>query len=224
MIIALCGFMGSGKDTVADILIQEYLFVKESFANSLKNVLSNVFLWDRNLLEGDTIESRKWRDTIDEWWSYKLGIPDLTPRKMLQFWGTDLIRKQFHNDIWVYSLEKKLYLSEERCLLAKEQSKNIVITDCRFHSEYESLKQKKAIFIRVWRYDPEWLQLAINANNGCSISKEELTKKGIHESEYISLSFKTDYIILNTGSITKTRSSIINVMNLIFCEQNRLQV
>ena len=60
-IIALCGFMGSGKDTVADYLANIHHFRKESFANTLKDAVSIVFGWDRVLLEGSTQESREWR-------------------------------------------------------------------------------------------------------------------------------------------------------------------
>ena len=40
MIIGICGFIGAGKDTVADYLVNLHHFRKESFANSLKDAVA----------------------------------------------------------------------------------------------------------------------------------------------------------------------------------------
>jgi hypothetical protein len=192
MIIGICGYIGSGKDTIANILIEEYNFKKDSFASSLKDILSIVFNWDRKLLEGDTDESRIWRNTTDDWWSKTLHIPNLTPRYMLQFWGTDLIRKHFHQDIWVHNLVNRIQ---------KQQNQNIVITDCRFPSEINMIKQLGGIIIRVIRKNPDWHNIALDASNGCTVSQQQLKELNIHESEWRSLYIKPDYTILNTGSL-----------------------
>ena len=101
MIIVIAGLIGSGKDTTADYLVNVHGFRKESFAGSLKDAVSDIFGWDRVLLEGQTQHSREWREQIDEWWSERLEQPKLTPRWVLQYVGTDVMRKWFHNDIWV---------------------------------------------------------------------------------------------------------------------------
>lgn len=62
MIVGICGLIGSGKGTVADMLVGEFGFTKISFADSLKDAVAAVFGWPRNLLEGDTDESRSWRE------------------------------------------------------------------------------------------------------------------------------------------------------------------
>jgi hypothetical protein len=54
MIVGICGFIGSGKDTAADYLVNFHGFRRESFANTLKDAVSCVFGWDRTLLEGRT--------------------------------------------------------------------------------------------------------------------------------------------------------------------------
>ena len=107
-IIAIAGFIGSGKDTAAEYLINNHNFTKLSFAGALKDCVSVVFGWDRVLLEGETLESRQWREQIDPWWAKRLDMPNLTPRWVLQYWGTEVCRISFHKDIWVAALENKL--------------------------------------------------------------------------------------------------------------------
>ena len=50
MIIGVCGFIGSGKDTIADYLTNFHGFRRESFAGSLKDAVAQVFGWDRTML------------------------------------------------------------------------------------------------------------------------------------------------------------------------------
>ena len=52
MLIGLVGLIGSGKDTVAEFLVKEHKFQRDSFAKSLKDAVSAIFGWDRELLEG----------------------------------------------------------------------------------------------------------------------------------------------------------------------------
>ncbi len=107
MIIGVTGFIGSGKDTIADYLTTFHGFKRVSFAASLKDAVSAVFGWDRELLEGSTKSSREWREQKDVWWSERLKM-EITPRWVLQYWGTDVLRNHFHTDIWVASVENKL--------------------------------------------------------------------------------------------------------------------
>ena len=62
MIIGVCGLIGAGKDTIADYLVNIHQFRRESFANTLKDAVSAVFGWDRELLEGRTAQAREWRE------------------------------------------------------------------------------------------------------------------------------------------------------------------
>lgn len=111
MIIGLCGFQGSGKDTVGDILVKSHGFIRLSFASALKDAVAVLFGWNRDMLEGVTPESRQFREQVDEYWSEKLKIPDFTPRKALQMIGTELFRNHFHSNMWVSTSRKKLDIS-----------------------------------------------------------------------------------------------------------------
>lgn len=48
MIIAISGKLKSGKDTIADYLVQEYGFKRIAFADKLKDIAKDLFFWDGN--------------------------------------------------------------------------------------------------------------------------------------------------------------------------------
>ena len=192
MILGICGFIGSGKDTAADYFVNFYEFRRDSFAATLKDAVSAVFGWDRELLEGRTKEAREWREQIDPWWSARLGIPHLTPRWILQHWGTEVCRHGFHNDIWIASLENKLRRSRN----------NTVISDCRFYNEVAAIKNQGGRVIWIQRgITPHWYSIATQANRGDSAALRWLEQQGIHASEYSWAGTQFDYIVENNGSI-----------------------
>jgi adenylate kinase family enzyme len=143
-IIGITGLKGSGKSTVAKYLAEKQGYIQLSFASVLKDMVSISFDWPRELLEGETVESRIWRETVDEWWSERLNIPNLTPRYVLQYWGTEVIREHFHQEFWIASLEKRMLK------LIKENAK-IVISDCRFENEFELIRKYNGKIIKLIR-------------------------------------------------------------------------
>lgn len=199
MIISVSGLISSGKDTIADFLVNEHNFRKESWAGTLKDAVSMVFGWDRNLLEGKTDKSRKWREVPDLWWSERLGR-EIIPRRVLQEWGTEVCRNNYHDEIWIASLENKL----------RNTNENIVISDSRFPNEIQSVKRLGGITLRVKRGpDPQWVNEYIK--NG--LSYEWTTKyKHVHASEFSSVAEKYDFIIDNNGTIGELYSKINNLL------------
>lgn len=191
VIIGICGFQGVGKDTFSNYLVNNFDFKKFSFAAATKDVLSIIFGWDRSLLEGDTLESRTFRETIDPWWSEKLSIPDLTPRKVLQMVGTDLFRKHFNNEIWVHIVEKKIIE-----LLKKNSSEKIIVSDCRFPNEINMLKKFGCKIIHIHRNLPEWFDNYKEGNNCIEASKLHISETAwIREDFNYSISNKFDTIV-----------------------------
>lgn len=196
MIIGVCGFIGTGKDTIADYLVNIHQFRRESFANTLKDAVASVFSWDRELLEGRTKQSRAWREQRDEWWSERLG-KDITPRWVLQYWGTEVFRQGFHDDIWIASLENKM----------RKTTDDIVVSDCRFPNEIKAIKRAGGRVIRVVRGpDPAWYELAEAVNAGpkhiqWSTSKTQLSKYNIHASETAWVGTNFDAVLDNNGTL-----------------------
>lgn len=199
MIMGICGFIGSGKDTVADYLVNFHEFRRESFANTLKDAASAVFGWDRTLLEGRTKEAREWREQVDPWWAARLDMPTLTPRWILQYWGTEVCRKGFHDDIWIASLENKLRNSRD----------NVVISDCRFPNEIASIRNAGGKIIWVKRGPlPDWYDTAIDANRGSNLAINELKQLKIHASETAWVDTDFDAEIDNNGLVSQLYMNI----------------
>lgn len=201
MILGISGRIGSGKDTVADFLVQQHNFKRYSFAEAVKDCLSIIFGWNRELLNGYTVESREFRERVDEWWANRLGIPNFSPRFAMQYYATDIMRNCFHQDIWIASLEYKL----------KKETQNCVVTDCRFPNEFYSIKNLNGLTIRVERgNDPSWYKYARRLD---SQSIEKLKSEKIHESEYLSVSLPYDKIIRNDGTLDDLSYIVRSIVN-----------
>ena len=192
MIIGVCGFIGSGKDTVADYLVNFHEFRRESFANTLKDAVAHVFGWDRTMLEGRTKQAREWREQVDPWWAERLNMPNLTPRWVLQYWGTEVCRKGFHDDTWIASLENKLRNSQD----------DVVVSDCRFPNEIKSIKDQGGTIVWVQRGElPSWHIMAAKANLGDPVAAQKLKQLGVHASESSWVGTNFDAVLDNNGSL-----------------------
>ena len=209
MIIGIVGFIGSGKDTVAQMLLDDN-GVKDSFASPLKDMCASIFGWPREMLEGDTVESRDFRNTPDMFWSRKTGISNFTPRLALQLMGTDVLRDHFHQDIWLNSLEYRM-----RC---HNSSKNIIISDARFQNELMLIHNMGGAIIWVQRGDlPEWYDTAKGANTGNIIDKKimETRYRDIHQSEWDWAGFPVDHIIHNNGTMDELENKVNDIKRLL---------
>lgn len=205
-IIGICGLIGHGKDTAAGFLIEEG-FERVSFAGVLKDACANIFGWDRILLEGNTPESRVWRETVDKWWANRLDMPNFTPRLALQQIGTDALRTHWHPDIWVAACERQIINSE----------KNVVISDCRFFNELQAIKNLGGTTAVVWRDDkPDWWNIASTMNIATATNKRTHLVDGmsgkyseIHKSEWSWAGWEFDIELLNKSTLEELRHHTI---------------
>jgi len=129
MIIGLGHKARSGKDTVAEFLVNQYGFEPISFAKALKHTCKALF----DLTDDQVFGDKKLE--VDTFWG-------VTPVRLQQVLGTDIIRENFDANHWVKIVEKKVTESPDI---------NWVITDMRFENEANWVKRMGGTTIRVDR-------------------------------------------------------------------------
>ena len=202
MIIGINGKIGSGKDTIGEI-IQVLCFTNKNqtfeikkFAGKLKQTAS--------LLTGipvEKFEDQEFKKTFlnNEWNSpYKSPFsgPDfvkhdgeMTVREFLQKLGTEAMRDGLHTNVWVNALFADYIRNDDKLIRITEENleewqegdyPNWIITDMRFPNEMKAVAEREGVTIRVVRPG---------------------TVVGNHPSEVALDDAKFDYEILNDGSI-----------------------
>ena len=190
MIIGICGLIGSGKGTVADVLVEEHKFEKISFADKLKDAVGVLFDWPRDMLEGETPDSRYRREQEDKFWTEETGR-SITPRLVLQEFGTDCMRNGFYDGVWVSFVKKKIIDNPEQ---------NFVIPDVRFENEVEVIKSMGG---KVWCVkrgpDPLWFRQYQDLG---------IEPTDIHPSEWRWAKASFEHNIYNEGTIEDLKSQV----------------
>lgn len=184
--IALFGPMGSGKSTVAQML-EDHGYRKVALAGTLKDMVAIMFGWDRQMLEGETYESRQWREQVDPHWTSILkgkGIfhdtEIITPRLVLQRIGTHLVREHVHTDFWIESALRRL-------------DHKTVIPDLRFWNEYTRLRERGCIMIRI---------------EGRGQTSSDITERDWKEFPY-------DFLIDNSGNLERLRQQVEGILKRV---------
>jgi hypothetical protein len=141
-IIGITGRKFHGKDTLADYLVKQHGYIKLSFAQPLKEICKTIFGFTNSQVNGDL------KETIDFRW-------DVTPRKVMQFIGTELFRDNIGRllpdigeNLWARCVIEKI-----KSLLLVDPSSKFVISDVRFPNEIECLREysKESKIFRVYR-------------------------------------------------------------------------
>lgn len=168
MLIALIGKKGSGKDTVADYIVEKYGFYKYQFAKPLKDICKILFNFSDEQLFGDQ------KEIIDERWN-------ITPRQAFQIIGTEIFQYKFPELLPEFQkkIDKNLWVKiAENFIVSNINYGNIVISDLRFQHEYEMLKKFDVKIIKIDRS-------ILNNEIDCHISENDF--------KFIN----TDYVIYN---------------------------
>lgn len=169
MLIGINGKISSGKDTAAG-LIQELFpgneFQIKKFAGALKQIASILTGIDQI-----NFESQEFKKTYlgDEW--------GMTVRDLLQRLGTEAMRNGLHENVWVNALFSTF----------NEQS-NWIITDVRFPNEYQAIRDRNGLLIRITRPG---------------------TDPGTHISETALDDFEFDIEIVNDGTIKELQEKLL---------------
>ena len=206
MIIGICGWAGAGKDTAANYLVGWHGFRRDSFAGALKDAVAHVFGWDRELLEGLTTEARAWREQVDPWWAERLGMPHLTPRWVLQYWGTEVCRTGFHDDIWIAALENRL----------RHRTGHTVISDIRFPNEVAAIRNAGGRIVWIKRGpDPAWCETLVKMREhdiALGIRTDYMKQFNVHASEWAWVGTRFDSVIDNNNSVDELYEQLKNLV------------
>ncbi len=199
-IIGLCGYKGSGKDTVADYLVQNYdNFLKISFADFIRNALKVLFDWD------DDNFSPERKEIEDLYWG-------VTPRKMCQEIGTEFLRlhckdiisqdfKLPNGENYKGTFHIKRINKEVINILNSNSKTNIIFSDIRFQDELDYVKKIGGKVLKVKRDGIEKNQFS---NHISEIQVDNL--------------INVDYNIENNQSIPDLRKRIDVIVEYIEAE------
>lgn len=213
MIIALNGYSGSGKDTIAAII--QYLTADEVGHTSVKDIVEyyknyqwfletqsdwriKKFAYKLKLIASiltgvpvDMFEDQQFKKKyLPEIWS-KHGLP-ITAREFLQKLGTDCIREELHNNTWVNALLCDYVPQDEK----GEIYPNWVITDCRFVNEARAIKKLDGIIIRVDRPNVSPVNRHVSET---TLDTWDFDYKILNASDLESLAFTVETILKKIG-------------------------
>lgn len=136
-VISISGKIGSGKDTIADIIMQYTPYHRwqvKKFAGKLKDIAEILTGVPKINFEDQEF---KQQDMGPEW--------GMTYRDLLQKLGTEAMRNGLHKNVWVNALFADFNIDED------EQIPYWIITDSRFPDELEAVKKHNGITIKVIR-------------------------------------------------------------------------
>jgi len=150
MIIGLLGYAQSGKDTVANILVEEYGYTRVAFADKIRELLYEM---NPKVTVGYDIHTTLQLMVDHSSWDEAKQNPDV--RAMLQNIGVGA-RKVFGDEFWVMQALRQVHFEG-----------NYVITDVRFANEAKRIKQYDNA--QLWRVKREGVE-AVNSH----VSETEL--------------------------------------------------
>lgn len=155
LVLALSGWKGSGKSTVADYLSSEYGFTQVSFASRLKDMVSEAYNVDRELFDSPTkkemplvqypvIPSDATTIQMHKLLQAELSSGYWTPRALCILEGS--MRRAVHSNYWV-----RLVLQE----MNRNPGGRYVITDMRYKTEADTVRlfYPNSPIIRINRFD-----------------------------------------------------------------------
>lgn len=149
-LIGICGHAGVGKDTVSDYLTENYENTyRRAFADPLKYAAATLFGMPLGSFYG-----QEFKELPSEFWK-------TTPRKIAQYFGTEMVRKTVDGlipgigeDFWIHRFAGVIngqLLSEDVNEGSYSTGDTIVIPDVRFQNEYEFLCENNALIIHLTR-------------------------------------------------------------------------
>ena len=185
MILGVCGFAQSGKDTAAGFLIERG-WKRLAFADALRDSvyrLNPIVLSWPGISDWPGFSHVRVQDIVDNlgWDVAKVEYPEI--RQLLQRMGTEVGRGIYGESFWV-----------DRVLAQIEPGQNYVITDVRFPNEVEAVRSVGGVIYRIYRE-------GVGAVNG------HISDTGVDDLEI-------DGILLNDGDLADLEQKVLMAVGL----------
>ena len=131
ILVGITGPAGSGKSTIANVFHEQLGYRVLAFAHPLKQALIKMTGLDR-----------KWFYDIKYKEREIPGLPGITPRIMMQKFGTEYAREMINYDFWIWRMSHSV---------SKYSHEPIVIEDVRFHNEAHFIRDNGGLVIHIDR-------------------------------------------------------------------------
>ena len=196
-LIGISGKISSGKDLAGKILndLSGDIFENKKFADKLKDIVCMLIGCTREQLEDREFKEKElgeeWRQYFND--DYDLVCEKestfsslLTPRKLLQLFGTEAGRQVIHNNIWVNALFADYDTSSN-------YDSNWIITDVRFPNECQAIKDRGGIVIKI--------------NRDSDVVDNHSSETALDNYDGF------DFVVDNNGSIDDLTNNLIKIIN-----------
>lgn len=207
--IVIAGKMGYGKDYVGNLIKNSFSNIEKiSFADSLKEEVEHIINLTRNnsSLEHIAYEMNVSKDEIKPLYIAMIAFKDIneltvkkknsTIRFMLQYWGTDVRRKNNEN-YWVQKTVDKI-------LEINKLGNVALITDGRFPNELKGVSELNGITIQLDISKEKQIENLLN-RDGILPNKEAFN----HPSETSYLEYK-DFNLILTEDVLSDNDLILS--------------
>jgi hypothetical protein len=138
MLIGISGKIGVGKTTLANEICKLSGFTRTAFGDVLKREVSERFGFDPQLCYSAT-----GKEAVVFHPDFPNPNGAMTVRQVLQWYGTDVCRKQ-HPGYWVRRMNEEI------------PDGDVIIDDVRFPDEADFVRDRGGLLVRLLPY-PEWI-------------------------------------------------------------------
>lgn len=198
-LVGIMGHAGSGKDFVGNCTLSRYdnCYI-EAFSDSLKKGCAEIF----GLTEY-VFNAREYKEQEDPFWN-------VSPRKILQFVGTEFFRDAIidlipgiTDNFWIKRLAGKLNgLSRSDSDGAYCNGDTVVITDVRFKNEFQWILDNNGVIIQLIRPGISAVGLANHASESSFITEPQIGVDNV-------------YVIFNTGTLENLNEKVQEIIDNI---------
>jgi dephospho-CoA kinase len=199
LVIGLTGKARHGKSTVGDMLAVNYGFKQLAFADPLKRAVAAMY---------NVPVTNFYDDKLKEVVIPRVGM---SPRRLLQLIGTDVVREHFEKNFWVKIMGWRVEDEMEAARIAKVPRPNIVVTDVRFDNEALAIRNMTGVRGVVIQVDAS---KRLREQGGSTLEQSaqaHVTEQGISDE-------LVDIVIRNNDTVEKLRESIDHVLNNLMAQ------